>query len=201
MNTFVEEFGNSLDNIKMSYNFMSQEDLKSVKQFLDEASNTISEDMHLKEVVHFPVPDAIRQIIQKYDRLVIEKAEELYGRKFIDGQNIFRCTIHKIGSWSHPHTDILEVGMEPQKPDSPEFIGWRDAWDGYLACNIYINDNYEGGEVYFPERDYSFKPVENQLVMWAGNKYFIHGVKDPLTANRYTLTRWIKFADFDKYNV
>jgi hypothetical protein len=37
--------------------------------------------------------------------------------------------------------------------------------------------------------------------MWAGNKNFIHGVKDPIDGNRYNVYRSIKFKDFDKYNV
>jgi hypothetical protein len=200
MNSFVEVLGNSLDNIKTVDNFIEEKDMLLVKDFLDDLSNSdASELMHLKEIYHFNFSKEIREIIKKYDSLIVKKAEELYGFKFIDGVNILRGTIHKIGSWSHPHTDILEAELEPQKPDDEEFIGWRDAWDGYLACNIYLNDNYSGGEVFFPERDVSIKPVAGQLILWPGNKYFIHGVNDPIDAGRYTLTRWIKFVDFDKY--
>jgi hypothetical protein len=67
--------------------------------------------------------------------------------------------------------------------------------------NIYINDDYSGGQVYFPERNYEFKPKANSLVMWAGNKNFIHGVKDPIDGNRYNVYRSIKFKDFDKYTI
>jgi hypothetical protein len=202
MNTFVEELGSSLGNIKIAYDFMDKQDLLSIKESLDNVSlNNKTDKMHLKENIDFDLPKDVRLIIEKYDPEIVRIAEDLYQRKFIDGDIKLLSTIHTIGSWSHPHTDILEAGLGPQQPDSPEFVGWRDAWDGYLACNIYINDNYEGGEVYFPEQnDYMIKPTANSAAFWAGNKYFIHGVKDPLTADRYTLTRWIKFVDFDKYN-
>ena len=67
--------------------------------------------------------------------------------------------------------------------------------------NININDNYSGGQVYFPDRNYQFKPKANSLVMWAGNKNFVHGVKDPIDGNRYNVYRSIKFKDFDSYKV
>lgn len=200
MNSFVEVLGDNLDNIKTVNDFIQKDDLILIKSFFDDlGNNDVTDIMHLKETYHFDFPKEIKSVIRKYDALIVEKAKELYKFDFINGENILRGTIHKIGSWSHPHTDILEAELEPQKPDDEEFVGWRDAWDGYLACNLYINDNYSGGEVFFPERNVSIKPVANQLIMWPGNKYFIHGVNDPIDAGRYTLTRWIKFVDFDKY--
>ena len=201
MNSFVEVLGNSLDNIKTVDNFIEEKDMLLVKDFLDDLSNSdASELMHLKENYHFNFSKEIKEIIKKYDSLIVKKAEELYGFKFIDGVNILSGTIHKIGSWSHPHTDILEAELGPQKPDDEEFIGWRDAWDGYLACNLYINDDYSGGQIYFPEREYlAIKPKANSLIMWPGNKHFIHGIKKTKVTGRYVYGLFMKFAEYEKY--
>jgi hypothetical protein len=203
MNNFVDIFGDSLDNVKTVYDFVEKEDYEIILNYLNEVAKTRPENVMHYRSGDFGFEDTkeISDLGKKYKTKIIETANDVYGQKFVNGKAIspMLLTIHAIGSSSHPHTDILEQGLKPQEPDGDEFIGWRDGWDGYLACNIYINDNYSDGQVYFPERDYEIKPKANSLVMWAGNKHFIHGVKDPVTADRYTWTTWIKFEDFDKY--
>jgi len=203
MNTFIDVLGDSLDNIKVVENFMEKEDHEYVLNYLNSISASKPAGiMHYRSGDEgFQNPREIILLTNKYKEKIVSAAEELYGRKFISFDEIpLVFTIHAVGSSSHPHTDILEQGIPPQEPDGEEFIGWRDAWDGYLACNVYVNDNYSDGQVYFSERDYEIKPKANSLIMWAGNKYFIHGVKDPVTADRYTWVTWIKFQDFEKYN-
>lgn len=203
-NNFVDVFGSGVDKIKTVENFMDTHILKAFNDFMiDMAKEHGHKAMHLKDPEHFELPEEFRILIKFYDQKVFECAKEAYKMDFVDGPatDQLGMVIHTIGSSSDPHTDILEAGLAAQSPGADEFVGWRDAWDGYLACNIYVNDNYSGGQVYFPEIPYEFKPKANTLVMWAGNKNFIHGVRDPLDANRFTITKWIKFKDFDKYNI
>jgi hypothetical protein len=203
MNKFVHVLGSGIQNIKIVENFMSKEDHQTILNYLNEMST-----IRPKEIMHwrmgddgFRPPEDILKLCYDYYFKVVEMAKEQYKTNFKNNKRKrLTFTIHAVGSSSDPHTDIVESVKDPQEPGGKEFIGWRDGWDGYLACNIYINDNYEGGQVYFPEIPYEIKPVANSLVMWAGNKNYIHGVKDPLTANRYTWTTWIKFKDFEQYN-
>lgn len=201
MNNFVDVLGSGIDNIKVKYNFLTEEEHLFVLNFLNNINkNKPADIMHYRSYdLGFDMPIDLIEMSFKIKKRIINTASEMYGREFVEGPrpNLLSFTIHSIGSSSDPHTDILENGLGPQKSGSQEFVGWRDGWDGYLACNIYINDNYDGGQVYFPEIPYEIKPVANSLIMWAGNKNYIHGVKDPLTADRYTWTTWIKFKDFE----
>ena len=69
-----------------------------------------------------------------------------------------------------------------------------------MACNIYLNDDYDGGEVYFPDINYRFKPKANSIVTWPGNKNFIHGITETRTTDRYVYGFFIKFAEYEKYD-
>jgi hypothetical protein len=203
-NNFVDIFGGGIDKIKTINNFIDPYLLDAFNNFLKDMSKEHGhKGMHLKDGEDFALPEELRYAMYQYNSKVLESAAEAYGMDFVDGpaSDPLGFVIHRIGSSSDPHTDVLEAGLEAQKPGDEQLVGWRDAWDGYLACNIYINDNYSGGQVYFPEIPYEFKPVSNTLVMWAGNKNFIHGVRDPIDADRFTITRWIKFKDFDKYAI
>lgn len=201
MNNFVDIFGDSLDNIKTVENFMDAEDHQKMLVFLDWVSSTQPQNkQHIQDEIDRVITPEIIEIQNKYNKKIINTATQLYGVEFIDDNtHMLAATIATPGAVTHVHTDIIE-GLDRQKPKDGEYPDWRNAWDGYLSCNIYINDNYSGGQVYFPERNYEFKPKANSLVMWAGNKNFIHGVKDPIDANRYNVYRSIKFKDFEKYN-
>jgi Rps23 Pro-64 3,4-dihydroxylase Tpa1-like proline 4-hydroxylase len=52
---------------------------------------------------------------------------------------------------------------------------------------LYLNDNYEGGELYFEEFDLLIKPKANQLVFFPSGSEFRHEVKPVLSGDRYTL--------------
>ena len=51
---------------------------------------------------------------------------------------------------------------------------------------IHLNDDYSGGELYFPEYDIKFKPKAGNLVIFPSNRYFLHGVSKTLSKPRFT---------------
>lgn len=51
---------------------------------------------------------------------------------------------------------------------------------------IYLNDDYIGGELYYPEYNYEYKPKRKDLVMHVGD--IIHGVKEVTSGTRYAGT-------------
>jgi hypothetical protein len=48
---------------------------------------------------------------------------------------------------------------------------------------IYFNDDYEGGEIYYPDYDYLYKPKAGSMAMHTGNTR--HGVKRVISGNRF----------------
>jgi hypothetical protein len=59
-----------------------------------------------------------------------------------------------------------------------------------IATLIYLNDDYAGGEIYFPEYDISIKPESGDLVCFPDTPEFVHGVKPITFGTRYTSPRW-----------
>lgn len=58
------------------------------------------------------------------------------------------------------------------------------------ATLIYLNDNYDGGELYFPDYGIEIKPKSGDLICFPDNPDFVHGVKPILNGIRYTSPRW-----------
>lgn len=83
-----------------------------------------------------------------------------------------------------PHADR-------ENPDnSPHPFSWRD-----FATVVYLNDDYEGGEIYWPNKDMEYKPVKGSLAIFPGTKEFLHGVREVPEGVRYTIA---SFFTYDK---
>jgi hypothetical protein len=89
----------------------------------------------------------------------------------------------RTGDMQHPHADgELENGIHTYH--------WRN-----FGCVYYLNDDYDGGEIYFPNQNIELKPKPNTLVFFPGTLEFLHGVKPITNGVRYTLT---SFWTYDK---
>lgn len=56
---------------------------------------------------------------------------------------------------------------------------------------VYLNDNYEGGEIHYPEKNIAIKPKKCSLVMHPGNEEYQHGVREVIKGDRYAVTLFI----------
>jgi hypothetical protein len=55
---------------------------------------------------------------------------------------------------------------------------------------LYLNDDYVGGEIYYPNRGVEYKPVKNSLVIHAANEVYTHGVRAVHEGTRLFITLW-----------
>jgi len=53
---------------------------------------------------------------------------------------------------------------------------------------FYLNDDYEGGEIHYKEKDILWKPIKNSIVVHSASEEYTHGVKSIITGERYMLT-------------
>jgi hypothetical protein len=58
---------------------------------------------------------------------------------------------------------------------------------------VYINDDFEGGEIYYPDYEYSYKPKAGSMVLHSGNTR--HGVKKVISGNRYCAASLVTIKD------
>jgi len=55
---------------------------------------------------------------------------------------------------------------------------------------LYLNDNYNGGELYFPQHDLKIKPQSGSILTFPGDHSNIHGVNEVKNETRYTIVSW-----------
>lgn len=108
---------------------------------------------------------------------------QIYARKVYD---------HVIATYGEPFEDF-----NPHKTHIARFEeghGMHDHFDSSrpndIATLVYLNNNYEGGEIYFPDYNISIKPEPGDLLCFPDQPRFVHGVKAITKGTRYTTPRW-----------
>jgi hypothetical protein len=80
--------------------------------------------------------------------------------------------------------NITASKLFPGKPMNPHQDITDGRYDSFIA-QLYINDNYEGGELIFPEKNYKYKPRSGDLAYYKMNEF--HGVCETTSGLRYTI--------------
>ena len=79
---------------------------------------------------------------------------------------------YEIGDLFHPHHD------------SSEYCPIESDW----GLVLYINDDYEGGELYYPEKNITYVPQSGDLVIHGATKEFTHGTTPIISGTKYVAT-------------
>ena len=188
-------FGTSKDMIVELENFMTQEEMNFLENAAKSITNWDQTESHVNEngtviydsdywkdrVASGPRLDAtdpkiVPVIIDLVERLrpVIEKFFNVKAEP--TGQSIVRWLP---GQFQHPHADKeLHEGRDAGLPND---FPWYD-----LSSLFYLNDDYEGGELYFPLQDIKFKPKKGAAYFFPGDMNYIHGVTEITSGIRYT---------------
>lgn len=58
-----------------------------------------------------------------------------------------------------------------------------------ITCVVYLNDDYEGGEIRFPFFDIRKRPNKGDVLMYPGSWQYLHGV-DKVKGVRYAIVIW-----------
>ena len=82
---------------------------------------------------------------------------------------------------THVHRQKIGEGMD-------EHSDMGDRSKLLRSMIFYINDDYEGGELYFPALDFEYKPKAGDFITFPSYEKFTHGVKPVLSgSDRYVL--------------
>jgi predicted 2-oxoglutarate/Fe(II)-dependent dioxygenase YbiX len=173
----------SPSNIVRIQNFISKTE---AQVFIDQCNTLFPEENQERAIYQVRPDDPISGPIAQYITKVKKEIEYESGFRVEDltGTSIRKwCP----GEEQDPHGDCEAVffrddsgiQMEPINNPSSLFIEY--------AALTYLNDDYEGGEIYFPEYDMEIKPKAGTLVFFPGSDLYTHGVRPITSGTRYAI--------------
>lgn len=108
--------------------------------------------------------------------------EAVFGREV--KANTSHAQKWDVGGFANPHSDNSDNHGEPNAFEINKYV-----------AILYLNGDYDGGELYFPDHDIEFKPTAYSLITFPGGVENIHGVKEITAGTRYTMVSFWDFAD------
>ena len=171
----MENYVSQIHHIK---GFMKAEDAERIHQHAVNFNDSFS--MHGNNEKEFKVytyheieanEKDVLDLMQIYAKKVYDHVVETYGSPFEDF-NPHKTHIARFeeGHGMHDHFDS-------SRPND-------------IATLVYLNDNYEGGEIHFPDYGISIKPEPGDLLCFPDQPRFVHGVRAITKGTRYTTPRW-----------
>ena len=158
--------------------------------------------LEIKEIENF-LPETDIEILDGISKSVTEQEWDIFNEEHLNGSfwNGKRRMIHPSiteylsyklsGLTEHKHS--LTATNKIQRFFKEDKLGpLRDADFGKIeyACIFFLNDDYEGGEIYFPDYEISIKPEPGDLLCFPDQPRYVHGVKEIISGTRFTTPRW-----------
>lgn len=119
-----------------------------------------------------------------------EAVEKVFDRKV--RANTSHAQKWDVGGFAAPHSDNSDHDGNPNAFEINKYVGI-----------LYLNDDYEGGELYFCDKDnemkpyLSFKPNAYSYYVFPGGVENIHGVSEITKGTRYTMVSFWDYADIE----
>jgi hypothetical protein len=135
----------------------------------------------------FGLPD---EFFDKLKNKYQEAVELVFGREV--RANTSHAQKWDVGGFAAPHSDNSDNEGVPNAFEINKYVGI-----------LYLNDDYEGGDLYFCDKDkemepyLSFKPNAYSYYVFPGGYENIHGVGEITAGTRYTMVSFWDFADLE----
>jgi len=119
-----------------------------------------------------------------------EAVEKVFNKKV--KANTSHAQKWDVGGFAAPHSDNSDHDGNPNAFEINKYVGI-----------LYLNDNYDGVELYFCDKDngmkpyLSFKPNAYSYYVFPGGVENIHGVSEITKGTRYTMVSFWDYADIE----
>ena len=165
-------------NIVVKENFISEKHLAEITSYCmsikdwESQSELGSDSIHIPELIEQKSPKVF-SIMQQYVNNVQHEVEYKFGRKL-------ESTKPGIRKWNPGENQDVHADGET-----------AGGWPGYnyivdYGSIIYLNDDYEGGEIFFPKYNIHMKPKAGTLIFFPSTNMYAHGVTEVISGVRYT---------------
>lgn len=174
----VAKLGSSAKNVYVVDNFLSNEENQELSNFINSNDQIwMKEPWTTERTYKDSIPEDILEILKKAFQNARLNCINYYDIE-VDNNFIgeYLLTKWSKGSNMKPHVDT-----DSQKHQ-------------HIVCMYYINDDYEGGEIFFPDYNLKIKPKANSLIMFPGNENYVHGVHEVSEGFRYTFAMRFVFS-------
>jgi len=133
------------------------------------------------------LPDAIREKLRSIDDASVSAFINPFYNVVVRDREPSQILHYGTGGHYIPHVDA-----ETLYKDDIGLDLWEKTLDRDLSLVYFLNDDFAGGELVFPELELVIKPEAGALVVFPSDHHFVHGVRPVTSGHRYTIVTWMR---------
>jgi predicted 2-oxoglutarate/Fe(II)-dependent dioxygenase YbiX len=198
---------NLLQNILIQPNIINDQGLNAIHNLIQQSKRTDLQvfdpqkanetgktewtlDKKVRDTQHIDLDPIMPQVSALLTKIVTETINPYYGFEIRDAETP-QLLCYGIGGHYHPHVDAEGIWVNPDGTKE-----WRKNVDRDLSVLIYLNDDYEGGDLVFPELHIKIKPKRGMLVAFPSTHQYLHGVEPVIHGERFAIVTWMTVKGF-----
>lgn len=159
-------------NIDITENVLSKEEHKKLLDYTLSINSWESQPWGVKFYISQRMPDEIVDLLNKVFMIAYQKCTDRYNANL------------RVFERREPHLIKFDTNYSMNKHVDTT---------GDFAVIYYVNDDYKGGEINFPEFNLKIKPNANSFIMFPSNDDYLHEVLENTEKERYSSTLWFNF--------
>lgn len=177
-----QHFGESKENIVVIKNFIKKEDLQTIKDFC----NTLDTFMPLPSNHEYHNRICSSNILKNLSPEIYEilLQYQIKHKKIIE--DFFNLSLYRnvpsIVVWRPGDSQLLHADKEYLEGSNDDY----PSPDNDIAALFYLNDEYTGGEIYFPIQNILIKMDAGDAIFFPGDKEYMHQVHKVESGLRFT---------------
>ncbi len=124
-----------------------------------------------------PLQDTLNQLV----RYAFGELAQFFA-KTMRGFETPQVLRYRQGGYYKPHSDADSWQADKQR--------WTRVLDRDLSLLIYLDDNYDGGELVFPNFDFRLRPRAGMIVGFPSDYRYLHGAMPVTRGIRHAIVSW-----------
>lgn len=184
--SLTKVIGTGADTIKIVKNFMPEKDVEIIMGKMN--------FMYGQGERRTFNPNVVDSKVLEYVKKVKEKSESLfnvdmdYDEYASPSTNFDSYLAGRMPNFvTAVHSDNLDI-------DKGKYQEYN--WSGHVSNLIYLNDDYVGGELFFPYHNLKIKPEMGMLISFPGHWWNRHGIL-PASSMRFAMSVFFKIKNFE----
>ena len=165
-----------------------------VSNFEDEPPNAAEADAvewvvnrEIRDTQQLDLPGPVIERLRSIDDASVRAFINPFYRVEVLDSEPSQILHYGVGGHYIPHVDAEtlykdDIGLEM----------WEKTLDRDLSIVYFLNDDFAGGELYFPVLELVVKPEAGTLVCFPSDHNYIHGVRPVTSGHRYTVVTWMR---------
>jgi predicted 2-oxoglutarate/Fe(II)-dependent dioxygenase YbiX len=161
-----------------------------VSNFEDAAESDAVEwvvNTKIRDTQQVHLPSAIRKKLRSIDDASVRAFINPFYEVEVRDREPSQILHYGVGGHYIPHVDAETLYKDDLGLDL-----WEKTLDRDLSVVYFLNDDFSGGELFFPQLDLLIKPEAGTLVCFPSDHNYIHGVNPVTSGHRYTVVTWMR---------